>query len=114
MINANLISSALAELSSLDCQMEIWTGKDQKRMSSFIECVSELFDDSGLSDQLENGIAYSSAIDRMFRVLSLEVDTVDWAQPFDLLLRDPSLARARETAGRILKLLPDHPQPAPE
>ena len=59
------VRSALRELSDVEYQRRVWTGRDgDNEMSSFLECVSRLFDDSGLDLALERDqTIYGSEID---------------------------------------------------
>lgn len=102
---------ALKELSDRDYQELVWMGKDPNRMSSFIECVERLFDDSGLDRVLRTGAAFTPEIDEQLRHLSRLVDEIDEYQPDDQLLRDPKLLESRVVSARVLGLL-ERPQPS--
>jgi len=104
-VNRDLILSALKELSDPDFQIRAWSGDEPGVMASFVECVEALFDDSGLLHALAEGVAFSNDVDEKLRQLDAELDMVDDTQPTEALLSDPGMARVRETAKSILRLL---------
>lgn len=54
-VHSELILWALEELSREDEQRRLWlsTGENGAAISSFAEAICQLFDDSGLSDELD-------------------------------------------------------------
>jgi hypothetical protein len=72
-------------------------------VSSYVECISRLLDDSGLADALEGvGEVYSAAIDGQFRELGRTTERIDGSRPPSEILADPGLAKARLLARRLL------------
>jgi hypothetical protein len=101
------VRSALAELSDLDYQSRVWTGRDPRdEMSSFVECVSRLYDDSGLEHALDDGQdVFGAAIDHGLRTLGGLVAKVDSSQAPDAMIVDPLMQRIRVEAAAVLQAL---------
>lgn len=98
-----LVEDALRELADESEQRELWLAAEGPRVSSFVECVSRLWDDSGLGDALDGaGEVYSAAIDEQFRELGRTTDRIDGSSPPNEILADPHLAKARLLARRLL------------
>jgi hypothetical protein len=75
-------------------------------MSSFVECVERLFDDSGLEEALDAGQhVFDSGIDDELRTLSNLVDKIDVSQDPDQLINDSSLQLVRKKASEILRAI---------
>jgi hypothetical protein len=51
----DILRLSLRELSDYDFQKKLWSGGIEGRMSTFDECICGVFDDSGLSRELEKG-----------------------------------------------------------
>lgn len=103
----DVVRSALHELSDVEYQSRVWTGRGgANEMSSFVECVSRLFDDSGLDLALErNQRIYGSGIDDDLRALGDLVAKVDSSRTPDQILRDPLMSQVRDLAAAILREL---------
>jgi hypothetical protein len=114
------VRAVLDELADDQYQSRVWTGKDPAgEMSSFVECVERLFDDSGLDDALDaptkkdgQWIRYLSYSDSAFRSQGMlppahpsdpdaVVEILSWAWP----LGGPEKAGVLAGRGLIRKLL---------
>jgi hypothetical protein len=69
---AELIQSALRELSDAEFQHRVWLGGGVSEMSSMSEATEALFSDSGLGQALDkNAVTFSLEIDNQLRKLRL-------------------------------------------
>lgn len=69
-VSAEIIESALRELSDANYQRRVWLGGGVSEMSSMTEATAALFDDSGLDQALEkNPVTFSPEIDNDLRKL---------------------------------------------
>lgn len=99
----SLVVSALEELSDAMYQRELWLGRMQGMMSSFVECTSRLCEDSGLILLLERDEpVYSPDIDAHLHRLVRVLGRVDSCRDEEEILQDPYLAEARVLARYIL------------
>lgn len=105
------VRSALAELADLEYQLRVWTGRDPRgEMSSFVECVSRLYDDSGLEQAFdEDQVVFGPTIDHELQALGELVAKVDSAQAPDAALADPRMQRIRAQAAVVLRALEEAP-----
>lgn len=108
------VRSGLGELADADYQARVWTGHGAaNEMSSFVECVSRLFDDSGLDAALENNErVFGAAIDRDLAALGDLVTKVDGDLSPDDLIRQPGMRLIRERASAILKEIDNQEEPS--
>lgn len=97
------IVAALRELADREYQARVWTGRALPEMSSFVECVEALFDDSGLGSALEEGDAFGDSIDAQLRVLSEVVDRIEIDEPYEVLAADAHFDQATQLAVEILE-----------
>ena len=111
-----LVEDALAELSDEGYQRRVWLAVDGPEVSSFIECVSRLWDDSGLTDAIDRRRgAYGAVVDARLRSLRATLGRIDEGRAPAAILGDPSLAVARAEATGILSVLRSIGRPrAPE
>jgi hypothetical protein len=99
-----LVEDALRELADEDRQRTLWLSTGGPEVSSFVECLSRLWDDSGLATAMEQpGVVYDSEIDELLRQLDETLARVNASQPVSGLLIDPHLAEARGMARRLLQ-----------
>lgn len=108
------IRAALRELSDVEYQSRVWTGQDAGgEMSSFAECVSRLYDDSGLELALDDDQhVFGSSIDHDLRTLGTLVLQIDSSQGPEETVADPRMRRVRELAGTILHDVEEAHDPA--
>jgi hypothetical protein len=99
------VRSALEELSDVDYQRRVWTGKDPRgEVASFEECVAELYDDSALILALEKGqVVFSPEIDQRLRSLGELLAEVETNRHPLALVEDPAMERVRRTAAQVLR-----------
>lgn len=100
-----LIEDALRELADEERQRTLWRAKGGLEVSSFVECASRLWDDSGLAIAIESGPLYDDEIDDGLRRLHATLRRVDLVQPVEILLEDPHLIAARGMARALLEEL---------
>ncbi|MFC7620896.1 hypothetical protein [Microlunatus sp. GCM10028923] len=99
------IVGALRELGDRAYQARVWTGEALPDLSSFVECVETLFDDSGLGSALEAGKVFGDHIDAQLRVLSEVIDRIESDEPYEVLAADANFDRATRLAVTILEAL---------
>lgn len=97
------IVAALRELADREYQARVWTGNALPEMSSFVECVETLFDDSGLESALAEGDVFGDPIDAQLRDLSEIVDRIETDEPYAVLAADANFDRATQLAEKILE-----------
>lgn len=101
-----LVESALRELADETHQREMWLASTGPEVSSFTECISRLWDDSGLSEALDRPQSvYSPEIDQRLRELRTLLTGFDDSRSPEEILRDPQLDRARSMASALLEAL---------
>jgi len=98
MINKNLLLECLRELADIDFQKEVWLNKDKEQASSFVELVCQTFDDTGLSDAIEE----DCLIEEMGETLGQNLLQLDEAilkvnakNPPDVLITSESMDQVR-------------------
>lgn len=98
------VRSALGELSDFEYQARVWTGRDRRgEMSSFVECVSRLYDDSGLEDALSDDLdVFGAPVDDGLRVLGDLLARVDNGQVPNQLIADVRMEQIRAQAAALL------------
>ena len=110
-IDANVyqyMESCLKELSDIEFQKRIWLRGEGPEVSSYVEVVCQLFDDTGIGDELsemEHGIVLSEDLDPVFRELRELFDSIDYRVGVANILNHPKWPKVAELASRALKLL---------
>src|SRR5437868_2760160 len=96
-----MVLSALRELSDVEYQTRVWTGRDPGgEMSSFEECVASVFDDSNLNLALDAGSeVLGSTIDNHLQVIRDLVGRIDSARTPDEVIEDPLMQQVRNRAA---------------
>jgi hypothetical protein len=103
------VRSGLDELSDLDYQSRVWTGREPAgEMSSFEESVATLFDDSGLGWALDKDEpVFGQQIDAELRELRAALVKIDSRRSPDDVIDDPRMPVVREQAAAILRAIED-------
>jgi len=101
-LQVELIRAALAELSDEQFQKLAWNDQIPGEIHTFEECLEMLFTDSGLTDALDSGDAFSLEMDARSRVLRQLVSQIDPFRSVDEVLNDPALPKVRKLAGELL------------
>jgi len=110
-IDANVyqyMESCLKELSDIEFQKRIWIRGEGPEVSSYVEVVCQLFDDTGIGDELskmEDGIVLSEDLDPVFWELRELIDSIDYREGVENILNLPKWPKVIELASRALKLL---------
>ena len=101
----DIVREALAEMSDVDFQRRVWAGHgDMDEVSSFDECMSHLFDDSGIGDDLDrNSPVFDAAVDADLRTLLALVQRIDPLRHPDEVIDDPLMREARQQAASIMR-----------
>lgn len=104
----NLVREGLAELSDLDFQSRVWTGETEGVFSTFVECIEQIYTDSGLERELEAGSVFDHPLDDRLRSLSILVAKIDDRRSPREIIEDPLMKRVRDMAAESLTLLNEH------
>src|SRR5262249_24380306 len=102
------VISALEQLADPKLQRRLWLATAGPEISSPIEAVEALFDDSGLGDALERErvpAGLDCATVAVLRELDRAIEHVDLAVRPEAPLADPRMDYVRALAGRALKLM---------
>jgi hypothetical protein len=111
------VLSALRELSDKDVQQRLWLST--RSPGSFSETCCELFDDSGLSHELERGFraerggvrdfvpqpVFDEQLDRTLGELSKLLDKVDHSGSLEDFIESREMAEVRCKAAELLQSL---------
>jgi len=101
-----LVEDALRELADDQCQRELWTASEGPEVSSLVECVSRLWDDSGLADALDGAeVLYTHEIDSELVRLQLLLSRIDDSGSPNEILGNPRLGGVRQAASGLLNSL---------
>lgn len=100
-----LVEDALRELADASYQRKLWLAADGPEVSSLEECISRLWNDSGLGLALDGSqpVVYSSEIDDHLRELRRVLSRIDPLRPPETILEDPSLHHAQSAASKLLQ-----------
>lgn len=104
----NQIKSCLEELSDIEFQKRIWLHGEGPEVSSYVEVVCQLFDDTGIGDIInepEEGVVVSEALDPILRELSDIFDSLDYKIGTERILNHPKWLRVIEIASQAVKIL---------
>ena len=108
MIYIENLLSGLEELSSRDFQARVWFATGGPEVSSFSECVSQTFDDTGLSDAIESGscpIELSPESFEALKDLDAAVSRVPQGLAPSALLDASAMKAVRRKSLLVLKIL---------
>ena len=97
-----LVIDTLKELSDESFQERAWVRGEGDGISSPLETVNQLFDDSGLGDLLVAGGAFSDGADMALRKLGNLVDAIDFERPIEDLLADSNWLKLRLLAAQAM------------
>jgi hypothetical protein len=104
--STDLISDAVKELSDISSQKRMWVVQTGDEVSSFSECVSALYDDTGLLTELqEKRLVFNTEIDEALRRLKDTLDRVDQTLRPAELVASVEMERVRSEALTIKKML---------
>jgi hypothetical protein len=110
-VYAHMILSSLDELGGIEHQRRVWIANGSSEMSSFIECFSILFDDSGLGDALDEGkVVFGEAIDSQLRELDTILSGVDTHRRASEIIDDPGFEDIRIFARRTAQMIRNLPR----
>jgi hypothetical protein len=102
-VNFELVRQSLKELSSKEMQIRLWMS-DAGEISSFVEAVEGLFDDSGLVIALERDRAkFLPDALLLFGKLDEEIGLVDADTPPQRVIESKQMDAVRRTASQLLK-----------
>lgn len=102
------IKSCLKELSDIEFQKRVWLRGEGPEVSSYVEVVCQLFDDTGIGDQLselEDGEILSQELDSALRELSILLDSIDYKAGVESILSHPKWPKTVKLASNALILI---------
>lgn len=103
------IESCLKELSDVEFQKRVWLRGEGPENSSYTEAVCQLFDDTGIGDELcekqQNRYVLSKDIDPVLRELSDHLDLIGDRMDVSEILCHPRWTKVCECASHALELL---------
>lgn len=105
------VIEGLQELADESYQRRVWLGASCTEMSSFVEAVCGLFDDSGLSaemDREKKHILFSISVDKVLRQLDYVINHT--SQEFDrlppaVMIGHPKMQEIRQLSAIVLAKL---------
>jgi hypothetical protein len=107
-VNLPVIRECLHELNDRVEQVRLWLSTGGE-VSSFDEAVAGLFDDSGLSHELERGTTGLGApAEQALRALDDALRRVHSSGPVDVLIDSPEMDEVRRRASAALALVEAH------
>ncbi len=104
-INVRDIIVSLAEMASPLFQQRVWIRPSTEWESSYVECISRLFDDSGLQDALRSGSVFGQEIDGLLRKIDELTDAIDFRRPEERIVADPDFRSCSQIAADILPFI---------
>ena len=101
------IMASLHELADADFQERIWVRGEGPEVSSYVEAVCQLYDDSGLTELLQDKSkpVISLQVDNILRELSSELDGIDSQMSAKDILEHPRWPKIRELADQAWQLM---------
>jgi len=110
-VGYHLVKEALAELADASFQERVWLGSGDAEIGSIVEAMSQLFDDSGLGDVLDDDgeLAFTAEIDDAIVALEAQLKplALDAVAPAEIL-RDERILGVRELAQKALFAIVRH------
>ena len=100
-----MVLSCLRDLSDTEQQRQTWLNMNGGDLPPPGELVCQLFDDTGLDEELEIGTAISPECDVVLRELGRKLDDIDFDQPTRMLLKDPAWHEAGSMAATAVRIM---------
>ena len=102
-----MVESCLKELSDIDFQRRIWVRGEGPEVSSFEEAVCQLFDDTSIGDQLDEGqeVVLSPKLDSILRELKHLLNKIDYRMTAEEILNHPNWDKIRQLSIQALSAL---------
>ena len=97
-----MVVECLRDLSDLNLQRRAWLAGDDRTLPSPTELICQLFDDTGLDEELEAGQVFSPKCDAFLRNLSRKCWDIDVDRSPRLLLEDSNWHDVANTASVAL------------
>lgn len=109
------VVGALRELSDREFQQRVWLGSSQSEVSSFVETVCELYNDSGLDKALDNReTVFSDEIDTRLRELRTAISKIDSSGSAARTIEDPHMPIVHKWAAELLRLIDPENESTPK
>jgi hypothetical protein len=109
MIILSHVVDALRELSDESLQRRRWLSSGEGEVSSFTEAVCQLFDDSGLGDELDKGReVFGHSIDdslRQFDMMLSRLHDLERTISRESFIEHPEMAAVRSRASGLVRQL---------
>lgn len=96
----------LEHLSSYDFQKNAWFENNLGLLSSYMEDVESVFDDTGLEYALDNDqVVFGHVADNALRELSILLDSIGYDKNEEELIDSPEMQLVRDKAAKALALI---------
>ena len=100
------ILECLREMEDKSFQQRVWLASSGPEVSSITEAMCQLYDDSGLGDELDKSrVVFSETIDAKFVVLGKKLLAIDSDRPPLEIIEDPKMEDVRVLARELLDVL---------
>lgn len=99
------LKNCLAELADIDFQRRVWLSESKSEVSSFSELKAQLFDDTGLSDVIDDlwlDSYFGKEIADKFRKLDKLISTINEFTEPSVLIEQTEMQQIRNLAKEIL------------
>ena len=95
----------LQELADYEYQRRLWLSSGPPEVSSFDEACAGLYEDSCLTDVLDQGreVVFTEEIDDLLRELDRLLKKIDDSQSVEGILADSQMEQVRKLAAEILR-----------
>lgn len=108
-VNTHILKDCLVELADIEFQRRTWLANSGPEVSSFSELVSQLFDDTGLSDVIDSHNLQEfvgDAAANKLRMLDNAISKIDQSIEPNNLIVLPEMAEIRVLAKEVLNAMP--------
>lgn len=103
MVSRIAITDCLKCLADEDYQRKAWLSASGPIVSSFTEDISQLFDDTGLAQALNDGcVVFGTDIDHGLSALAQVVNRIDQSEAPQILLDSEEIANVRRMSLSLL------------
>lgn len=104
-VNMGDVIVSLAEMASPLFRERVWIRPSTEWESSYVECISRLFDDSGLQDALLSGSVFGEEVDGLLRKIDELTDIIDFRRTEEQIVADQHFRSCSQIAGNILPFI---------
>ncbi len=96
---------SLRELADPEAQRRSWLHGDESRIPPPVELLSQVFDDSGIADLLDEGLVFSDKADKALSNLNRLTTGINLDQPLEKLLGSELWLQITRLAATALRAI---------